>query len=408
MYKKIIVILVIVVSAIFIGNIETQAISPSSSNIYEGIDISSWQGSIDFTSVAESGISVVYMKASQGTDYVDPYLETYYQGTKSNGMKVGFYHYLTARTTSEAQSEAEFFVNTISGKTPDCLLAMDFESFGDLSNEQINQIAQVFLQTVENLTGKGVVIYSDAFNASNTFSSSLNIYPLGVADYGVSEPQVNANWNTWVGFQYTDQGEINGISGYVDRNEFTDGIFLSQTGEISGTNGNNNNSNSSSTITIVIQQGDTLSGIANEYGTTVATLVELNNIQNPNLIYAGSSLIVPVNGNISTGSKGLITYTIQSGDTLGGIASRYGTTVAILADLNNIQNPNLIYAGDTIEIPASSPQETNDLGHTLYTVQQGDTLSQIALKYGVTVDQLVTLNQIANPNLIFPGEVLRI
>ena len=100
-------------------------------------------------------------------------------------------------------------------------------------------------------------------------------------------------------------------------------------------------------ITYVIQSGDTLSGIAARYGTTVSELTRLNGISDPDRIYAGNTLKVPESG------ASYQTYTIRSGDTLSGIAARYGTTVSELAKLNGISDPDRIYAGNTIRIPSS-------------------------------------------------------
>ena len=98
---------------------------------------------------------------------------------------------------------------------------MDFESFGDLDREQINQIGITFMRQVETLTGKKMIIYSDTSNASDVFYGELTNYPLWVAQYEVEEPTPNGNWSSWAGWQYTDVGEIPGISGNVDRDKFT-------------------------------------------------------------------------------------------------------------------------------------------------------------------------------------------
>lgn len=108
------------------------AFPPSSDDIYEGIDVSDWQGNINFSEVKRSGIDIVYIRASEGTNYVDSYFRDNYKEAKENGLKVGFYHFLTATNIEEAKEEARFFVSTIKGTNPDCKLAMDFEIFDGL------------------------------------------------------------------------------------------------------------------------------------------------------------------------------------------------------------------------------------------------------------------------------------
>ena len=98
-------------------------------------------------------------------------------------------------------------------------------------------------------------------------------------------------------------------------------------------------------ITYKIKKGDTLSEIAKKYGTTVSTLASINNIKDVNKIYAGDTLKIPVN------NSSYIEYKIKKGDTLSEIAKKYGTTVKKLQSINGIKNANKIYAGDTIKIP---------------------------------------------------------
>ncbi len=166
-----------------------------------------------------------------------------------------------------------------------------------------------------------------------------------------------------------------------------------------------------------IQSGDTLGALAARFHTTVNALAQKNGISNPNLIYAGQVLQVdgfeapapaPRTSSTSTGS-----YTIQSGDTLGGIASRYGTSVSALASANHISNPNLIFAGQHLTIPGQStstpaPTPPASGGGQTYTVRSGDSLGAIASRYGTSVSALASANHIANPNLIYPGQRLTI
>ena len=382
------------------------AFGPSSNTLYEGIDVSSWQQNIDFAAVRNAGIEIVYMKSSEGSSYIDSYFETNYRNAKANGLKVGFYHYVTARTTEQARAQATFFAKVISGKEPDCKLAMDFENFGNLSTTQVNEISRVFLETLENLTNKEVLIYSNAYSARTIFSSSLSNYPLWVANYGVSEPGDNGKWSTWVGWQYTDTGKISGISGYVDRDYFTDGVLLSNTTPIPEPETSNNNNSIENNI-YTIKSGDTLSEIALEYGTTVSNILSLNPlITNPNLIYPGQNIII--NTSNSNDSVMNTTYTVKRGDTLSEIALKYNTTVSNLANLNNISNPNLIYPGQVITINGSNNIENgkNSCGKITYTIKRGDTLSSIARKYNTSVNKLVMLNNISNPNLIYAGNII--
>ena len=77
----------------------TYALTPASNPQYQGIDVSNWQGYIDYRQVRESGIEVVYIKASQGSNIKDAYFDINYENAKANGLKVGFYHFLTATNT---------------------------------------------------------------------------------------------------------------------------------------------------------------------------------------------------------------------------------------------------------------------------------------------------------------------
>ena len=98
-----------------------------------------------------------------------------------------------------------------------------------------------------------------------------------------------------------------------------------------------------------------------------------------------------------------IVYIVKKGDTLSGIASKYGTTYQELAAYNNISNPNLIYPGQEIKIPNGE--------EIIYTVQKGDSLSSIAAKYGTTWQAIYEKNKDvigSNPNLIRPGQELKI
>ncbi len=387
------------------------ALEPSESMIYRGIDVSAYQGRINYSEVRNAGIDVVYIKASEGDYLEDPEFRNNYNGAKSNGLNIGFYHFIRARSEEEAIKEAEFFSKVISGTEPNCRLAMDFEVFGDLDTYEINNISRVFLQKTQELTGKEMVIYSNTYDARTIFSSELaSMYPLWVAQYGVSTPSDNGKWENWVGFQYWDMGRIPGIEGNVDLDRFTEGIFLSSGGEIPKPI-DPSPEDIKNVIYYTVQRGDTLSKIASLYGVTVEQIVELNNIQNPNLIYTGEVLKITTADKSNTEPTSTTTtyYTVKRGDNLWRISRRYGTTISSIVMLNNIQNPNLIYPGQVLLIRREvRPNDTHATGGTFYRVGRGDNLTYIANRYHTTVANIVRLNQIQNPNLIYPGQILKI
>lgn len=98
------------------------------------------------------------------------------------------------------------------------------------------------------------------------------------------------------------------------------------------------------------------------------------------------------------------TYTVQPGDTLSGIASKFGTSYQTLASLNGISNPNVIYVGQVLQVTGSASASSS----VYYTVRAGDNLSSIASRYGTSYQSIASLNGLANPNLIYAGQTLKI
>ena len=421
--NKILVIILLVTFLFFMNTGFTYAITPVSNDTYEGIDVSNWQGYIDYDKVKQAGIEVVYIKASQGSNLKDAYFDINYENAKKNGLKVGFYHFLTATNTQEAEKEAQFFASVISKKIPDCKLALDYEIFGGVSSTEINNIATVFLETTKRLTNKEVILYSDLYNARTVFSRELaDTYPLWLADYTNAKnlQEQQANWEKWTGWQYTDRGVVDGISGYVDRDKYAKEIFLEETSEIpenENPNGslNENPSFNTKTVTYTVQSGDTLWKIALEYGTTVQEIAYINGIENPNLIYPGQVLRIFENSTVEGKEErgtGSIVYTVKLGDTISKIAMAYGVTAQHIVEMNDILNPNLIYPGEKLRITESRSNQLNEMGDpnldVTYVVRKGDTLWGISRKFGVSVDYLVRKNGIRDRNLIYVGEIIRV
>lgn len=368
-------------------------------NAIEGIDVSEFQGDINFKEVKDYGIEIVYIRSSASHSYVDAKFEENYRNAKENNLKIGFYHYVTARNENEAKEQARFFATVIAGKEADCRLAMDFETFRGLTKEEINKIARIFLETLKELTDKELVIYSDAYNAKSTFEESLfKDYPLWLAEYGVEKPEAKE----FIGWQYTDEGRIPGIKDYVDRNIFKDEILLEDTSAVKEPA--LKPEEQKKIIYYRVKFGNTLFSIAKTYNVTVNELVSWNNIKNPNLIFPNE--VIRIEGDITkkiTSIGNNDDYIVKIGDTLTRIANIFKVSISNLVSWNNIKNPNLIYPNEKLII---KPTNNNHL--IKYIVQKDDTLSLIARDYNVSVLELVLINKIKNKNYIKVGEIIYI
>lgn len=159
--------------------------------------------------------------------------------------------------------------------------------------------------------------------------------------------------------------------------------------------------------TYVVGWGDTLSSIASRFGTTVSAIVQANQMANPDLIYVGQRLSIPASSSPVASGSG--TYVVQRGDTLSGVAAKHGTTVQQLVQMNGLTNPNFIVVGQRLAVPqgttAVDPAPSQG-GDTSYRVQAGDTLIGIAVRFGVNMWDIVVANNIANPSLIYVGQTL--
>ena len=391
------VLLACIAALVFAALVPARAIPPSGGRQYRGIDISEFQGEIDFEEVRRSGIEAVYIRVGAG-EYTDEYFAENYERAKAAGLKIGFYHYVTARSVEEGRRQARFFASLAAGREPDMRLAMDFEYFGSLSVSQINAISEAYLDELTALTKREAVIYSDLSNARNIFSRALaEKYPLWAAQYGADEPSANGKWREWVGFQYTDEGRVGGIYGNVDRNIFTEGIFLSDSWRIDGEKRTTVRARTR-TLTVYVRAGDTLWAIAREYGTTVEAIARENRIADPNRIFAGERLRItlPARG------SGEEIYTVRRGDTPISIAGKFGVTLSALEDRNGLERGEMIYAGDKLSIPGAG------MSGEFYVVRPGDTLFYISRRTGVPIRTLVGINRIKDPDLIYAGEHLKL
>nr|DAS75433.1 MAG TPA: hypothetical protein [Bacteriophage sp.] len=326
----------------------------------QGIDTSSWQGDMD---ISNADIDFVIVKATEGTSYVNPACDNHYQQAKASGKKLGVYHYANG---GDPRAEAKFFVDNIQGYIKEAILVLDWEG-GSNGAFPSKDWAKTFLDEVTNLTGVRPLIYmSKSVIHQQDWSEVAKDYGLWMAQYANTAPTGKQSdpWTdnsgvapfTLVMHQYTDNlvniGLPRGVDGniaYIDRSQWDK--YANPTGEdkpqstyVAPAPAVEQAQPASQNVHIV-QAGDTLSGIASQYGTTYQELARINGIANPNLIYIGQS--IKISGGVSGGGR---VYTVKSGDTLSGIASQFGTSWQHLQALNGITNANMIFPGQQIRI----------------------------------------------------------
>lgn len=187
----------------------------------KGMDVSNHNGSINWNKVKSSDIKVVYIKASEGTTYQDPYLNQHYQGAKSIGLPTGFYHYL--KGTSAPESQAENFWSLIKDKENNLIPCIDIEE----NNFNVMDYTLRFIAKFKELSSLPILIYTGPYFANDNLNNKLATYPCWIAHYGVNSPMATNIWGiNYAGHQYTEKGEVPGINGNVDLNNFTESILI--------------------------------------------------------------------------------------------------------------------------------------------------------------------------------------
>lgn len=176
--------------------------------------------------------------------------------------------------------------------------------------------------------------------------------------------------------------------------------------------------------TVIVQPGETLSAIALRHRTTIARLVAINHLANPNLIFAGQRLSLDAVASSAATSARTATpstqvHVVRAGEHLTAIANRFGTTIAAIVALNGIVNPDRIFPGQRLLVPgagtttrstaaAAARAAATPAPGVSHRVAAGETLTSIAHTYGTTIAAIVALNDLANPNAIWAGQVLRV
>ena len=147
------------------------------------------------------------------------------------------------------------------------------------------------------------------------------------------------------------------------------------------------------TIDYIVKKGDSLYSIAKRYNTTVKEIVRLNNLTSNNLA-VGQQLVIAIDDNTTPTPTTYKDYVVQKGDSLWTIANKNNTTVDEIKRINNLTS-NMLSIGQVLKLPTQDKVEEVEM----YTVQKGDSLYSIAKKFGVTVDEIKSLNNLTSNNL---------
>ena len=313
-----------------------------------GIDISMWQNGIDLSAVKAD---FVIVKATEGIGYVDKTCDKFFQKALSLGKKIGFYHFARPTKNNDPVREADFFYENCKGYFGKAIPILDWEA----ENKQNVAYAKAWLDRVYQRSGVKPVIYmSESVVNAYDWSSVANAdYGLWVAKYRDNNPDYNYNmsnagsrprvkwWKFYCMWQWTSTGRLNGYSGNLDCNVFYgDGTTWDKYAGKSG-------------ITQPVKPTQPVKKSNEEIANEVINGAWGNGEdRKKRLTDAGYNYTVVqaiVNKKMAARNQSVY-YVVKRGDTLSGIASKYGTTYQRLAQINGIANPNKIYPGQKIRV----------------------------------------------------------
>lgn len=372
----------------------------------KGIDISNHQRGLDLSKI---DCDFVIIKATEGKSHVDQYCDGFFQQALSLGKKLGVYHFAN-NSDNTAKQEADWFINNTRGYIGKAIPVLDWED--DVTDNV--PWALEWLQRVEQAYGCKPLIYmSESVVNRYDWSPVANAnYGIWVAKYRDNLPDYNYDmskagnmpsikyWSTMALWQWTSTGRLNGWNGNLDCD-----VFYGDAAAWDKYVGSGSSSNTPSNPTTP-QQPQRLSNeemakkvIAGEYGDYPERKTRL---EAEGYNYEAIQKIV---NQAYASSSSYQTYIVKSGDTLSGIGSKFGVSYQKIAADNNISNPNLIHPGQVLKIYTDQPQQPV---YETYIVKSGDTLSEIAQQFRTSVNKIASDNGIKNVNLITIGQRLKI
>ncbi|HSF38641.1 MAG TPA: GH25 family lysozyme [Thermoanaerobaculia bacterium] len=183
-----------------------------------GIDVSHYQGTVDWQQVAGAGMAYAFVKATQGVSTVDSQFAVNWPGVQAAGLLRGAYHFY--QPGDDPQQQAENFLSVVQLEPGDLLPVLDIETLGSQTASEIVQGIETWLGTVQAAIGRAPIVYTAPGFWNGLGTQQFGTYPLWVAEYGVSIPKLPAGWTSWTFWQYSESGSVAGVSGSVDLDVF--------------------------------------------------------------------------------------------------------------------------------------------------------------------------------------------
>lgn len=193
---------------------------------YNGIDISNCDGEIDFKKLKSTSVKNIIIKATEGVNFIDNKLEENYKNSKDL-FKIGFYHFFSEKTSPKLQ--AKDFYTAIKEKKFDISPVLDIETnILNRSSKDISSRCLEFLKEFKLLSGLDCIIYTYRDFARNLLDNRVKNYKFWIAEYGKIKYTNDTGFKTIVGWQYSENGKLNGINSDCDLDIFTDEIYINK------------------------------------------------------------------------------------------------------------------------------------------------------------------------------------
>jgi len=179
-----------------------------------GVDVSHYQGHVDWAAVEDAGVGFAFVKATEGVTFTDPTFRRHWEALGETAILRGAYHRFRAGRGAAAQ--AEHFLGVVSVREGDLPPVLDVEATDGVSDATLIRGVRTWLRTVEARTGVRPIVYTKPGFRRAHLGAALDDYPLWIAEYGVDEPS-HARWTFW---QHSEQGRVPGIQKIVDLDRF--------------------------------------------------------------------------------------------------------------------------------------------------------------------------------------------